>query len=101
MNKQKKLAKQNTPLYKRVPTLNLVDYSEMKMPVVVVYDSPLDFPGKVIARVWEASVNRSTNVYCQYETIAQCEKDAMSAGFIMKFPRSLSDDTHIVATYMR
>ena len=26
MNKQKKLAKQNTPLYKRVPTLNLVDY---------------------------------------------------------------------------
>lgn len=99
MNKNRK--KLTPPLNKPVPTLNLVDYSEMKMPVVVVYDSPLDFPGKVIARVWEASVNRPTNVYCQYETIAQCEKDAMSAGFIMKFPRSLSDDTHIVATYMR
>ena len=88
MNKNRK--KHTPPINKPVPTLNLVDYSEMKMPVVVVYDSPLDFPGKVIARV-----------YCQYETIAQCEKDAMSAGFIMKFPRSLSDDTHIVATYMR
>lgn len=46
MNKQKKLAKQNTPLYKRVPTLNLVDYSDIKVPLVVIYDSPKDFPGK-------------------------------------------------------
>lgn len=52
MNKQKKLAKQNTPLYKRVPTLNLVDYSDIKVPLVVIYDSPKDFPGKVVARVW-------------------------------------------------
>ena len=47
MNRQKKLAKQNTPLYKRVPTLNLVDYSDIKVPLVVIYDSPKDFPGKV------------------------------------------------------
>ena len=53
MNKQKKLAKQNTPLYKRVPTLNLVDYSDIKVPLVVIYDSPKDFPGKVVARVWD------------------------------------------------
>lgn len=46
MNKQKKLAKQNTPLYKRVPTLNLVDYSDIKVPLVVIYDSPKDFPEK-------------------------------------------------------
>lgn len=36
MNKQKKLAKQNTPLYKRVPTLNLVDYSDIKVPYITV-----------------------------------------------------------------
>ena len=53
MNRQKKLAKQNTPLYKRVPTLNLVDYSDIKVPLVVIYDSPKDFPGKVVARVWD------------------------------------------------
>lgn len=46
MNKQKKLAKQNTPLYKRVPTLNLVDYSDIKVPLVVIYDSPKGFRGK-------------------------------------------------------
>ena len=67
MNKQKKLAKQNTPLYKRVPTLNLVDYSDIKVPLVVIYDSPKDFPGKVVARVWDGEKNRPTNVYCEYE----------------------------------
>lgn len=46
MNKQKKLAKQNTPLYKRVPTLNLVDYSDIKVPLVVIYDSPERLSGK-------------------------------------------------------
>ena len=58
MNKQKKLAKQNTPLYKRVPTLNLVDYSDIKVPLVVIYDSPKDFPGKVVARVWDGEKSR-------------------------------------------
>ena len=67
MNKQKKLAKQNTPLYKRVPTLNLVDYSDIKVPLVVICDSPKDFPGKVVARVWDGEKNRPTNVYCEYE----------------------------------
>lgn len=46
MNKQKKLAKQNTPLYKRVPTLNLVDYSDIKVPLVVIYDSRKTFREK-------------------------------------------------------
>lgn len=53
MNKQKKLVKQNTPLYKRVPTLNLVDYSDIKVPLVVIYDSPKDFPGKVVGKSME------------------------------------------------
>ena len=69
MNKQKKLAKQNTPLYKRVPTLNLVDYSDIKVPLVVIYDSPKDFPGKVVARVWDglpAAWTYKTDIPCEH-----------------------------------
>lgn len=101
MNKQKKLAHKNAPLYKPVPTLNLVDYSEMKMPFIVVYDSPKDFPGKIIARVWEGALNRPTNTYCEYDNLDKCEKDIVSAGFILKFPRTPDDDKCIVETYMR
>ena len=74
MNKQKKLAKQNTPLHKRVPTLNLVDYSDIKVPLVVIYDSPKDFPGKVVARVWDGEKNRPTNVYCEYENLKRWKR---------------------------
>ena len=94
-------SKQNTPLYKRVPTLNLVDYSDIKVPLVVIYDSPKDFPGKVVARVWDGEKNRPTNVYCEYENLKRCEDDVMSAGFIFKFPRTPEDDACIVTTYMR
>lgn len=47
MNRQKKLAKQNTPLYKRVPTLNPVDYSDIKVPLVVISDDLMEFNGAI------------------------------------------------------
>lgn len=72
-----------------------------KVPLVVIYDSPKDFPGKVVARVWDGEKNRPTNVYCEYENLKRCEDDVMSAGFIFKFPRTPEDDACIVETYMR
>lgn len=79
----------------------LGDYSDIKVPLVVIYDSPKDFPGKVVARVWDGEKNRPTNVYCEYENLKRCEADVMSAGFIFKFPRTPEDDACIVETYMR
>jgi hypothetical protein len=96
------IPKKNTPpINKRVPSLAAVDYSDMKMPMIVVYNSPADFPGKVIARVWEGSINRPTNVYCEYKTIAKCREDAEAAGFTICIPRSPMDDKSIVGTYMK
>lgn len=89
------------PINKKVPSLVVVDYSDMRMPMIVVYDSPLDFPGKVLARVWEGAINRPTNVYCEYETIAKCREDTQAAGFTVCIPRSSMDDKSIVGTYMR
>jgi hypothetical protein len=67
----------------------------------VIYDSPKDFPGKVVARVWDGEKSRPTNVYCEYENLKRCEDDVMSAGFMFKFPRTPEDDACIVETYMR
>lgn len=86
---------------KRVSSLAVVDYSDMAIPMIVVYNSPADFPGKVIARVWEGSTNQATNVYCQYRSISDCREDAAAAGFCICIPRSPTDDKSIVGTYMR
>lgn len=101
MNRSKKIKGKKAQLNKPVPTLNLVDYSEMNVPLIVVYNSPADFPGKIIARVWEGMNNRPTNVYCEYKNVAECERDIMSAGFVMNFPRNAEDDECIIGTYMR
>ena len=94
--------KKNTPpINKRVPSLTAVDYSDMKLPMVVVYNSPTDFMGKVIARVFEGAINRPTNVYCEYKTIAKCREDAEAAGFTIFILRDTMDDKNIVGTYMR
>lgn len=93
--------KKNPPINKKVPSLAMVDYSEMKVPIVVIYDNPLDFPGKVIARVWEGAINRPINVYCEYDTIAKCRKNVQEAGFTVFIPRSSMDNKSIVGTYMR
>lgn len=94
--------KKNTPpIIKRVPSLAAVDYSDMKIPMAVVYNSPADFPGKVIARVFEGATNQPTNVYCEYETVAKGMRDAENAGFTAYFPRSILDPKNIVGTYIR
>ena len=74
MNRHRKKVK--VPINKKVDSLNLVDLSDMKFPIVVVYNRPLDFPDKIIARVWEGSINKPTNVYCEYDNIDDCRKDA-------------------------
>lgn len=89
------------PRRKKVPSLALVDYSEMKIPMAVIYDSPLDFPGKVIARIFEGATNQPTNVYCEYETVAKAMRDAEGAGFTAYFPRSVSGPKSIAEMYMR
>lgn len=99
MNKQRK--KVNVPMNKKADSLNLVDYSDMKIPMAVVYNKPLDFPDKVIVRVFEGATNQPTNVYCEYDTIEECRRDAYAAGFVTRFDRSQSDDIHIVESYMR
>lgn len=83
------LRRKKLPINKKVSSLAIVDYSEMKVPMVVIYDSPLDFPGKVIARVFEGATNQPTNVYCEYENVAKGMRDAENAGFTAYFPGSI------------
>ena len=43
---------------KMVESMTQVDLSEIKMPMAVIYDSPKDFPGMYLCRIWEGEENR-------------------------------------------
>lgn len=99
MNKNRKI--KIVPLNKRVESINMADLSDMKFPMVVVYNRPADFPDKIIARIWEGSINKPTNMYCEYDSIDECRKDAYSAGFNTKIDRNPMDEICIVETYIK
>lgn len=84
---------------KRAESLYYVDYSDLKLPMVVVYRNPSDFPGKIIARIWEAAVNVPTNTYCEYDTLEEMEDDIKKLRYVDKIPRSEQDDPCIVCSY--
>lgn len=86
---------------KRVPSLTMVDYSDMTLPMVVVYNKPSDFPNMVVARIWDGAWNKPTDVYCVYQSITECREDSVAAGFSICIPRSPQDDKCIVGSYMR
>lgn len=93
--------KKKPPKNKKVESMTLVNFSEMKIPAICVYNHPEDFPDKIIARVLEAATNGMTNVYAEYDSLEDCRKDIAAAGFNIVMPRSPEDPLCIVETYFR
>lgn len=95
------MGNRNRKKNKKVTSMTLVDFSDMKLPMICVYNRPTDFPDKIIARVWEGSINKPTYVYAEYETLEECRLDARAAGFCVLIPRDPKDDICIVESYFR
>ena len=83
-----------------VRTLGDVDFSEMKLPGIVVYDHPKDFPYFYVGRVWEMAVNRPTNVAVCITNLEQLRNDIIQSGFSVCFGRDKKDDPRIVETWV-
>ena len=84
-----------------VPSLKFVDLADMEMPLAIIYKEPRDFPGMVVARIWEGKHNLPTNVCCLYQTVEEAKGDLAEAGFFMFMPRSETDDPCIVETWVK
>lgn len=86
---------------KMVESMTQVDLSEIKMPMAVVYDSPKDFPGMYLCRIWEGSGCHPTNTAMQKNSLEAMREDLQAAGFSIRFPRADGDDPAILETWIR
>lgn len=86
---------------KIVPSMKLVDFSDMDVPLAVIYNRPEDFPDRVVARVWEGSINRPTNTCCLYPDVDGSRKDLQAAGFELLMARDFRDEPCIVETWIK
>lgn len=67
---------------KLVESMTILDFSDMKLPMVVVYDHPADYPDAYVARVWEMKGNLPTNTFIKMDTLEGIREDIQSAGFM-------------------
>ena len=84
---------------KVVDSLMQVNMSDLKMPVIVVFDKPSDFPDNIVARIFDC--DKPTNIVAIYDSIDHARADAYGAGFGMMLPRSDVDDPVILESYWR
>lgn len=93
--------KKSGPLNKIVPSMTVVDFSDMDMPLAVIYNRPSDFPDRVVVRIREGMIDWPTNVCCLYQTVEESRIDLQEAGFVLLMPRDESDPHPIVETWIK
>lgn len=92
---------QAIPINKMVESMSQVDFSGLKLPLITIYEKPLDFPNAFVARVWDGEGPKATNTIIMRFSLEECREDIQAAGFTVKFPRAEGDEPHIVETWMR
>lgn len=85
-------------LSKVVEHLGDVDWTDLKVPIAVVYDKPLDFKDKYVIRLFNR--NKATNIVTLRDSLEECRKECAEAGFTALLPRSADDDSHIVESWI-
>lgn len=73
-----------------------VDYSEIKMPIIVIYNKPKDYPDQYIARLWDGE--KPTNCIALSDTLADL-RDKIPCSFVM-LNAFANDDPTIVETWL-
>lgn len=81
-----------------VDHLRDVDWTDLKTPIAVIYDKPLDFQDKYVIRLFDQ--NRATNIVTLRDSLEECRKECIEAGFRAVLPRSIDDDYCIVESYI-
>jgi hypothetical protein len=79
-----------------VTSWDQVDFSDLKMPIITIYQFPLDYPQKYVARLF--NLTDPTNVVMlgdNYEELVRRKPLAM-----VSFNRSPDDDPKIVETWI-
>lgn len=85
---------------KLVESMKLVDFSNIKVPLIVVYDHPSDYPDAYVARVWAAERNLPTNVFIKKDTLQEIREDIRSSGFMLCISRAAEDHPTIVESWI-
>ena len=94
---QSVIGKEKDMQEKRVESVTQIDFRGMKMPIIAVYENPKDFPGMIVARVFE--MNYPTDTIMVKSSLTEMQQDISKIGMIF-LPRTKQDDPKLIGTWI-
>lgn len=83
---------------KRVASTYEVDFTGLKLPIIAVYQSPRDYPGCYVARVFD--VDKPTNVIITRDNLEDLQQDIAEHTGMVFIPRSMEDGQQVIGTWI-
>lgn len=84
---------------KIINTFAQVDLSHIKNPVVVIYNSPVDYKGYFVARIWD--MDKPTNTLMLKKDLNKIREDIKAhCPNMVRLQRAKKDDPCIVETWI-
>lgn len=84
---------------KEVRSFTEVDTSKLKQPIICVFNRPLDYPEKCIARIFEGT--KPTNTVITRETVEEIREDIKKAfPSMLPFARCKEDHKSVVESWI-
>jgi hypothetical protein len=92
------LRNRNINKVKTFNSLEEIDFSDIKVPALVIYKDPKDYPDKCVARIWDMSIPAATNTIYIADSVNEIRKIIPEGATVI--PRSEKDDNCVVETWM-
>lgn len=86
-------------MQKLINTFAQLDLSGVQMPIIVIYNSPKDYPGTYVARVWD--MDKPTNIMMLKKKLSTIREDIKAyLPNVVRLPKAQNDDPCIVETWI-
>ena len=83
---------------KKVNSIKEVDLSGLKMPMAAVYQNPLDYPDKVVARIFD--MDKPTDTVIVKESLEEIQKDIKENTSLIFVERGADDVKSLVGVWV-
>ena len=83
---------------KSVESVNKIDFTDLKVPCIAVYEHPDDYPKKCVARVYD--LEKPTNTMMLKDTVDEITKDITENTGMTFVPRGPEDVLSLVGIWI-
>ena len=83
---------------RKVSSMNRVNFSSLRLPAIAVHENPSDYPGKFMARIFDADI--PTNIVMVKDTLEELQHDIRQNTNMVFFTRGTEDVESMIGAWV-